>query len=177
MKTTIINIFGGPGSGKSTTCYGVLYLLRRQGIQAEFVSEWIKDKVYEGTEYPFVDQPYTHAKQRKKIRQVLGKVPFIITDSPLPLSLIYGDGESTEFKDYVLLDFNTYNNVNFLVVRDHEFSGVGRHQTEAEADAVAASVHAMLVNTDIDFTEFATSKAVDAIVAEVVAMNIATFGR
>ena len=167
MITKIVNIFGGPGAGKSTTCYGVVYELRKAGVEVEFVSEWIKDKVYEGTAYPFNDQQYTHAKQRKKIRQMLGKVKFIVTDSPLPLSVVYGEHELPEFINYVLKDFKTYDNVNYLVTRDHPYSNVGRHQTEAEALEVHETVKKLLDDEHLDYVDVLSSTAVDDIVADV----------
>ena len=60
--TKVINLFGGPGAGKSTIAAGLFYNMKIAGYNVERADEWIKDKVYEGTKYPFKDQLYTFAK-------------------------------------------------------------------------------------------------------------------
>ena len=48
MKNTIIvNLFGGPGTGKSTGAAYIFSQLKLAGIDCEFVSEFAKDKVWE----------------------------------------------------------------------------------------------------------------------------------
>lgn len=41
----VINLFAGPGSGKSTTCAGVFNKLKLAGINCEMALEYAKDKV------------------------------------------------------------------------------------------------------------------------------------
>ena len=60
--TKVINLFGGPGAGKSTIAAGLFYNMKIAGYNVERADEWIKDKVYEGTKYPFKDQLYTFFK-------------------------------------------------------------------------------------------------------------------
>jgi hypothetical protein len=45
MKTKVINLYGGPGVGKSTTAVGLFYLMRRASIKCEYTSEYVKDVV------------------------------------------------------------------------------------------------------------------------------------
>ena len=46
MKHTIVvNLIGGPGSGKSTTAAGLFYNLKKLGINCEMALEYAKDKV------------------------------------------------------------------------------------------------------------------------------------
>ena len=129
----IINIYGAPCAGKSTIAAGLFYEMKRKGYKVELSTEWIKNKVYEQTPYPFRDQIYTFAKQRKQIRQLMGMVDWIITDSPLLLSLIYGGHESQEFKKLVIADYGSYDNCDFLVERKHEYQSYGRMQDEKQS--------------------------------------------
>lgn len=46
-KTIIVNIYGSPSAGKSTTAAGVFYELKRNGIRCELVTEYAKSKVWE----------------------------------------------------------------------------------------------------------------------------------
>ena len=112
--TIVINLFGAPGSGKSTLSAGLFYQMKMKKLKVEWSQEWIKDKVFEETPYPFKDQLYTFAKQNKKIRQMIGKADYVICDSPLVQGLIYADNEPKIFKDLVLEYFNSYENVNFF---------------------------------------------------------------
>ena len=41
--TLIINLIGGPGSGKSTTAAGLFYKLKQMGIDCEMALEFAKD--------------------------------------------------------------------------------------------------------------------------------------
>lgn len=45
-KTIAVNLFGGPGSGKSTQALGVTYKLKVNGINCEYASEHAKDLVW-----------------------------------------------------------------------------------------------------------------------------------
>lgn len=45
----IINLFGAPGAGKSTGAAYVFSQLKAAGVNAELVTEFAKDKVWEGT--------------------------------------------------------------------------------------------------------------------------------
>lgn len=51
MKNTlIVNLYGGPGTGKSTGAAYIFSKLKMDGIDAEYVTEFAKDKVWEGSQ-------------------------------------------------------------------------------------------------------------------------------
>lgn len=170
MSAKIINLWGGPCAGKSTTASGLFYELKKRGVNVELASEWIKDKVFEGTKYPFKDELYSFAKQQKKLRQMVDKCNVIITDSPLPLTILYATEEPMPiFSDLVMTYFNMYNNVNYLIRRDHGYSSVGRIQSSAdEADKIADNVEKFLGNNQIKYKPVCSSLAVNFIFDEVI---------
>ena len=47
MKTLVINLIGGPCSGKSTIASGVFHEIKKMNINAELALEFAKDKVWE----------------------------------------------------------------------------------------------------------------------------------
>ena len=42
-----VNLFGGPGTGKSTTSAAVFSLLKMHGVNAELITEFAKDLTWE----------------------------------------------------------------------------------------------------------------------------------
>ncbi len=87
----IVCLWGGPGTGKSTTAAGLFNLLKKQGYNAEMNREYIKDWVWEGRSINDGDQVYITAKQAKKeATYIRSGLDFIITDSPLALTTYYG---------------------------------------------------------------------------------------
>ena len=49
----VINLFGVPGSGKSTGAAYIFSRLKMAGINAELITEFAKDKVWEGNDTIF----------------------------------------------------------------------------------------------------------------------------
>ena len=43
----VINLYGGPGCGKSTVSSGLFYKMKSEGYCVEYVSEYAKDLTYE----------------------------------------------------------------------------------------------------------------------------------
>ena len=65
-RALIVNIFGGPGVGKSTTAAAVFALLKLHNIEAELVTEFPKDLVWEKRAYTFENQNYIFGKQQHR---------------------------------------------------------------------------------------------------------------
>ena len=89
MKTKVINFYGGPGSGKSTKAAGLYYKMNMAGFSVELNNEFAKECVWEDNVPMLKDQLFMLAHQHRKILRLVGKVDYVITDSPLMLSGIY----------------------------------------------------------------------------------------
>ena len=148
MKTLVINLFGGPGSGKSTGAAYIFSQLKTKGFDCELVTEFAKDKVWEDNKEVFKNQFYITGKQSFKISRCNGKVNIIITDSPILLGAIYTDSEI--FKAAVLEEFNKYNNINFFIKRQKDYNPNGRNQTEEEAKSIDVKIINYLKENKID---------------------------
>ena len=63
----VVNLFAGPGSGKSTTCAGVFSKLKLAGVNCEMALEYAKDKVWENSLDVLDDQIYVFGKQLHRL--------------------------------------------------------------------------------------------------------------
>ena len=71
MKDTlIVNLYGGPGSGKSTGAAYLFAKLKMAGVDAEYVTEFAKDKVWEGNQEAFRCQFYITGKRTFRISSI-----------------------------------------------------------------------------------------------------------
>ena len=165
----VINLFGGPGSGKSSTAAGVFNLLKKKGVNCEYVHEEAKEFTWEGRVKTLACQPYIFGKQMRDQWRLKGQVDIAITDSPILLSLAYVGPEWPEsFKTYVVDQFNCFNNFNIFLRRSREYNHVGRSQTEMEAKKLDWKILEILLDTEtkysiLDADETVETKIVDLI--------------
>lgn len=136
METKIINLFGSSGTGKSTGAAYIFSQLKLNGISCELVPEYAKDKVWEGNEEIFKpeNQTYIFGKQFYRISRLIGKVKYIITDSPILLSNVYNKSDilKLHFEDAVRDCHKSLNNINYFIRRVKPFDPNGRNEKTAE---------------------------------------------
>lgn len=150
--TKVINILGGPGSGKSTLSAGLFYFMKIKGYSVEIAGEFIKQPVYEENPYPFKDQLYIFAHQHKMIRELMNKVDYVICDSPLPLNLTYQTYEPPVFTDTVLAYYNQYDNTNFFLKQSTSYQQEGRLHNAEEAFDLGKRIEDDLIKYNIPYT-------------------------
>lgn len=137
METVVVNLFGAPGSGKSTGAAYIFSKLKMLGINCELITEFAKDKVWEENPSVFKNQLYILGKQSFKMSRCKDKVDVIITDSPLFLSAFYNSEFSGTFNELVYEVFSSYHNLNWYIRRAKPYSNIGRFQSEEESDKIA----------------------------------------
>lgn len=130
----VINFYSGPCGGKSTTAAGLFYSMKMAGYSVELVNEFAKECVWEDNLPMLKDQLWVLAHQHRKILRLVGKVDYIITDSPVLLSPIYrtmyGDPLYSDIIDTIGKEcYNMYDNIDFLLPRLERFDTEGRVQT------------------------------------------------
>lgn len=146
----VINLFAGPGAGKSTTAAGLFFLMKTLGYRVELVTEFAKDLTYEGGQ-GLDNQLAVLAEQDKRLRRLIGKVDYAITDSPLLLSLIYRKSPFTApwFTLTVTGLFHSYQNRSVLIRRCKPYAAYGRSQTEAEAQTIDRQIERLLADHNV----------------------------
>lgn len=140
-QTKVINFYGGPGSGKSTQASGLFYKMKAAGYSVELVNEFAKECVWEGNVPMLKDQLWVLAHQHRKLVRLNDKVDYIITDSPVLLSIVYRnvyDGPMyTDVMDKLALEcYNLYDNINVVLKRRDQFDDVGRAQDKAHSQRI-----------------------------------------
>lgn len=135
----VVNLFGAPGAGKSTGAAYVFSKLKMSGVNAELVTEFAKDKVWEESKEVFNNQAYIFGKQYFRMSRLRNKVDVVITDSPLLLSAFYNRSQTLgdDFNKVVNNVFNSFDSINVLVKRSKEYNCNGRFQSEVESDFIA----------------------------------------
>lgn len=153
MSCVAVNLFGGPGAGKSTTAARLFAELKEEGINCELITEYAKDKVWEESYHVLDNQIYMFGKQSHRQFRVKNKVDVLITDSPLPMMLHYGRDFSMCFKDLVMEVFHEYDNLNYIIERGNAFqyNPVGRNQDEVEAQLIHDEIRNLLVSRSISY--------------------------
>ena len=167
-RTIIVNLIGGPGSGKSTTAAGLYYELKKLNINCEMALEYAKDKVYEESFKTMDDQLYIFGKQYHRMWRLKDSVDVIITDSPLLLSIFYNKTKSNYFDDLVIEQYNRFNNLLYILQRDGiKFQQEGRLQNEKESIQIDSSIKNILNKNNIEYKEVSTLDAINTIVEDV----------
>lgn len=135
----VVNLFGAPGAGKSTGAAYVFSKLKMLGVNAELVTEFAKDKVWEGNQAAFQNQAYIFGKQYFRISRVQDKVDVVITDSPLLLSSFYNQNGllGSELDALISKVFHSYPSINVFINRVKPYNPAGRFQKEAESDVIS----------------------------------------
>lgn len=156
MKDTlIVNLYGGPGCGKSTGAAYIFSKLKMAGVDAEYVTEFAKDKVWEGSQEAFKCQFYITGKQAFRISRCYGKVDVIITDSPIMLGQIYAERNGQPMLGKACAEqaaqYSGHTEEIFLT-RVKPYNPNGRNQTEDESKQIDSDIRKMLDANNIRYT-------------------------
>lgn len=172
----IINLFAGPGTGKSTTAAALFAELKFRGVNCEYIPEYAKDAAWEGNRAKlFAQQDYIFAKQHWRIAKVADEVDFLITDSPLLMGIVYSsfitdpkrEKAIAALRNLVIETHYMYRSVNIFLNRSSAkaYNPKGRNQTEDEAIAldrkIFDTVDPIAPLTRIDFSRDAPGLIAD----------------
>lgn len=154
MKTDlkVINLFGGPGTGKSTTAAYIFHELKCAGLDVELITEYAKDIVWEKRQTLFTDQVYICAKQNRRMERLVGSgIDVVVTDSPLILGALYTpDDYYQNFKPLLIEMFKSYkSSLNIYLHRGFDYNPIGRNQTADEAKAIDTNIIDLLKETNV----------------------------
>lgn len=171
----IICLYGGPGSGKSTTCAGLFYYFKRSGLSCEMNREYVKPWIWEGRSILEGDQPYFFAKSSRNERVLMkAGLDVIVTDSPLLLTHYYGlkydPQERANCTSLVMLKHHHdickglgYSIDHYFIRRTKQYDVRGRLETEEQARKVDDELRSLLDGLQIAWEEVAGEDAAEEI--------------
>ena len=168
--TKIINLFGGPGCGKSTTRAGLFYLMRLAGKSVEELSEWVKEAIYEKRDIAFADQIFTFGNQEKSQNILCGHSDYLITDSPLALSCVYGRNRTTTFEKLVIETFKSYDNINIFLERPSTYISRGRNESLDEAKRIDERILTILNENQIDYVKIPVNDKTVTVIFNIISL-------
>lgn len=167
----VVNLFGAPGAGKSTGAAYIFAKLKMAGINAELVTEFAKDKVWDEAKEPFNNQAYIFGEQYYRMSRCKNKVDVIVTDSPLLLSLLYNESAElgNAFEETVWNAYNSYDNINYFVNRTKTYNPVGRIHSVEQSNQIANELHQLLDVSELPYKDINGNMTdYDKVVEEVV---------
>lgn len=173
----IINLFGAPSAGKSTAMLGLTYQMKMMGLSVENTPEFFKEMIYEdGRAELFGGQLYVLGEQNRRIARLVGKNDFAVTDCPLPLIGFYTSEDYVPgFKEFVKNLNNKYSNINYLILRKHEFENEKRVHGEEEATKIEQDLPKYLENLGIKYKTFESSNnLVNELIEDLISTNVIT---
>jgi len=166
----VINLFGGPGSGKSTTAAGLFYFMKMRHQSVDLVTEYAKELVWEGRLQEMLDkQEDIFVEQQKRIRRLRNNVDYAIVDSPILFSYIYPKMNEQQrgvspwpaldaFLDFVVAVNDTYDNINIFLERPTHFETNGRDHNLEESQAIDEAIKNSLRELGQEFITVPTNE-------------------
>lgn len=137
-----INLFGGPGVGKSSVAAFLFARLKRVDLDVELVQEFVKIMAYQKRGIQPWDYVYTFAQQFHAEQRMLATgLPLLVTDSPLLLQSFYAEESGCPVGRHlrqIAMEFSrSHGEINFFIERDDGgYNPVGRFHTQQEAEAI-----------------------------------------
>lgn len=158
-STTVINLFGGPSTGKSTLQSEIYAYLKKKNKSVEMVREVAKKWAWAKKDITALDQLNIIGEQIKDESELYGKVDYIITDSPILLGAFYMNFNHNQMfmanmvKDYMkFAKSHGISYKNFILSRKYiGYDLKGRYQKFDEIANLDEQLQGFLVDSGLKF--------------------------
>lgn len=139
-KTTLnVNLYAGPGVGKSVTAAALFVALKMRGVHAELVNEYAKELVYDGVIAKTSQRDILEEQLRRQAR-LQGKVDVVVTDAPPLITLMYArelcePAAVQELEQLLSRSIEGWHSLDVLLHRDvrQSYEQAGRYQSAEQA--------------------------------------------
>lgn len=160
--TLVISFVGGPGTGKSTAALGTAFKLKSKMKSVEYVDEFAKSLVYNGTLENYIsNQAYIIAEQYKRIYDLIGKVDYVVSDAGLQISALHSSSEKV-IEDLAWHLTGKINQFTILIERDPSLYGYdeeGRIESEEESQVFSKKLEEYLKANNAQYLKVVGSDA------------------
>lgn len=164
-ETLVINLIGGPCSGKSTIAAELFARLKKMGVHCELVSEYIKDRIYEENQTMPKNQIAIFGMEHYNISNKLGKVDVIVHDGSFINNIIYKTEENKYFDDLIISEYKRFWNLDFFIKRGNiEFETYGRIHNLKQSKELDKTIKETYDNYELSYIEVESRDAVDKII-------------
>lgn len=147
-KTLVVNLFAGPGAGKTTCAWLIAGELKKKNLVVEYVPEYAKELVWDG-KLDLLNGSYAHqmqvsTEQNHRVERLLGKVDVVVTDSPVLLGAEYAKERPGEVAVWCMQQHKSHHNFNLFIQRGQHYEKEGRTQDLAESRAIDKAIRTTL---------------------------------
>ena len=152
-KLIVVNLYAPPGTGKSTGAAYIFSRLKMMGINAELITEFAKDKVWERNATALANQLFVFANQYYRIYICERDVDIVVVDSPLLLSTIYSNDREIikPMKEIIDIIEKKYVVLNYFLNRVKRYNPKGRVHSEKESDDLKEIILSVLKDNNIKY--------------------------
>jgi nicotinamide riboside kinase len=163
----VINLFGGPGVGKTTLAMRVFTELNMKQIKVEYVDEYAKELTWNQSFKLMENQRMIFANQHQKFFRLKDTIDICVTDAPLFNSIVYSgkNDKNKTFHADVFHEFMEYKNLNFFVQRETEYKEHGRSQKLEDAMKVDEEVLRCLQWFKVPYAKIGLENATETILS------------
>jgi hypothetical protein len=135
-------------------------LMKLNSVNVEEVTEYAKDVTWEKNFTLYSDQLFVTANQNRRLDRLRDQVEWVVSDSPLLLSIHYAtpDYLPKSFNNLIYELWDTYDNYNFFIKRNKPYVRIGRSQTAEEAIDIDVKIREMLNNKGINYIDIEGGK-------------------
>ena len=153
-KPILVNLYGGPGAGKTTTALQLTGELKALGLEAEYVPEYARDLALEGRLIGAFQFDILMEQAKRLFRSIGTGIEFVVTDSPILLQSLYARNEADKERAVVLHTAlaSVFDMRNFIIMNDRAtHSMVGRVTDKETAKVLDSQCERALAGINAEF--------------------------
>lgn len=165
MRTYLVNLISGPGSGKTTMAALLFGELKMRGYNVEYVQEYAKKLIWLSDFDKLNNQYLVTKKQIELFEKIAGNVEIIITDACILHGLYYNrynenNVSNVEKTEKLIIDsFNKFRNINIFIERGNfRYEKAGRLESEEEAKRIDMKLKEYLNILGIEYIEIKSDR-------------------
>lgn len=175
--TLVVNLYGGPGTGKSTTAAAVFAGLKLEEYECELITEYAKRLVWMNDCTSLSDQIHVFGEQQRMFNVLSDQIDVIITDSPILLSIVYGENlrspdQRIALDALILSTYETFDNMDIFLERHKKYVTAGRLETSYEAIVKDRVIGDMLTANHIWHQRIAAVPGVDKVIIDLIRQRL-----